>query len=163
MMMQPNSVLLLANRLKFSADDLFANRAGILSPAQALSLRQARLKRVARWGTGIIAFAMGATALNARPMMLMFGAACLMSFIVAGWFQIGDDLNGRVLSVVDQVRVEPRVRMLPVLGYQLQAGREVFGAHNGLLGAFDGRRRYRLYYTSGTRTLLAAEEVGSAV
>ncbi len=76
-----------------------------------------------------------------------------MTILVATWQRFQDDLESPVEVVVGQWE-----QMTISLGRTAAViNGQTFNLPKHLRNAFDEHVRYRLYYTSGTRTILSAE------
>lgn len=154
-MMQPNSMLALSNALGFSAADLFANRMGVLTPRQRDYLLGLRTVAFERWFLVTVLLILGGIFLHLRLVVVVFGAACMITLLLAIWMRYETDLQARVRMMNGRSGLERRGR-LPGIGHRVSIGGETFPVSRRVKSAFNGGY-YRVYYTAGTHTLLAAE------
>jgi hypothetical protein len=158
-MLHPNPYLALADALNFTVADLEANRHGILTHHQRAYLESRRLKAIEPWALFLVGLLALGLVLRLQPILLVFGVCCLITGVVAAWTRSDADLTGRVrvtsgklTAVAGRNVFSPR--------YHIRIGVEPFGVSASVKRAFDPARRYRVYYTSGTHTILSAELLG---
>ena len=159
----------LAAVLGFSREDLDANRAGRLSPAQAATLRRAHTRDIVR-GLVSAAIAAGVVALwsllNSSTTAILFWALVLLfpaAFALVSLWSAGQrsrDLQSGVVAIA----AGPLQRHAEDLGstrraptYSLNAGGVKLNVPLTVYGAFADGGHYALYHTPHSRTLLSAE------
>jgi hypothetical protein len=155
-MLYPNPMFLLAGSLDFTAEDLFANRAGRISARQRDLLLRRRTQTVQRWLLAAAVWAGLGLLFRLGIITVSFIAACLMSGAVLHWQRFDADMRERVQSRTGWLRI----RQLPawlVRRWLVCVEDDCFDIPAHSRAAFDDRRRYRLYYAAGSRTLLSAE------
>lgn len=159
----------LPTALRFSTEDLEANRQGLLSPAQIARMIGIRQRRVLIAAALFIALVLAATVLiyvgQLNRNVILFGAGAALTVINAillgragrDYMSVGRDLRqGRVEILAGEVeRVLRRGRasdsyLLRINGAELAVTREVFVG-------FRHEAPYRIYRASVSRTLLSAE------
>jgi len=143
----------LSTALGFSAADLNANRLGVLTSYQRGMLSSQRSHSLS-WPSIIllILLALG-FALQIEWIFIAFCGACLVTFIIAIWQRFQEDFESPVEMVVGQWAQHT----LPFGRYVAEVNGQTFNLPKHLVNAFTANVRYRLYYTSGTRTILSAE------
>ena len=155
--------------LKFTTDDLAANREGRLSAAQRVRLRRDRRRAVWIGVALVVVVVLVATALlyagqvNGTPVLTFIGvavtvcSAVVSGMLVRNWYRLTSDLDGGMVQVLagtmqHTVRVTGRVAVyvLKIDGHELTVTKSVFlSLRNG--------GDYRLYRTPAARVLLSAE------
>lgn len=158
-MMQPNPMLVLSGALSFSAADLYANRAGILTPRQRDYLLKLRNQAFEGWFAGTLLVIAGGIFFHLRLIAILFGLACMVTALLTIYLRYEEDLQSRVEMINGRLGIRAGIK-LPGTGYQMMVGRETFSVSRRVKAAFTGGAYYRLYYTAGTHTLLAAELMG---
>jgi hypothetical protein len=156
-MMRPNPFLLLIGVLDFSVSDLYANRQGSLTKRQRAQLEHQRTREIEWWAVGLVVLLVSGIMLEARLMVLTFGATSLISIMLAVWIRCDEDLQGRVQVVSGRLGFKAAVGLPFHPQYHLLIDSEDFLVSRQVKQGFDMEQRYRLYYTPGTRTILSAE------
>ncbi len=152
-MLSPNPYMTLSTALGFSAADINANRQGVLTPYQRGILIGQRTRALV-WLAVLALFLLGVGyVLRLEFLLVAFISACLMTMMVAAWRRFQDDLESPVEVVVG--RWEPHTLSLGRKAAVING--QTFTLPKHLINAFSEHVRYRLYYTSGTRTILSAE------
>ena len=155
--------------LRFSTEDLEANRQGLLSPAQIARMISIRQRRMLIAAALFIILVLAATVLiyvgQLNRNAILFGAGAALTVINAvlvgragrDFMSVGGDLRrGRVEVLAGDVeRVLSRGRasdsyMLRINGAELTVAKEVFVG-------FRHEAPYRIYRASVSRNLLSAE------
>ena len=155
--------------LRFSTEDLEANRQGLLSPAQIACMISIRQRRMLIAAALFIILVLAATVLiyvgQLNRNAILFGAGAALTVINAvlvgragrDFMSVGGDLRrGRVEVLAGDVeRVLSRGRasdsyMLRINGAELTVAKEVFVG-------FRHEAPYRIYRASVSRNLLSAE------
>jgi hypothetical protein len=155
-MLYPNPMLLLAGSLDFTAEDLFANRAGRISARQRDLLQRRRAQVMLRWLMAAAVWAGLGLLLHLEIFTIGFIAACLMSGAALHWQRFDADMRERVESRTGWLHI----RQIPAWlarRWRVCVEEDCFDIPAHSRTAFDDRRRYRLYYAAGSRTLLSAE------
>ncbi|MBA3870652.1 MAG: hypothetical protein ABI970_19115 [Chloroflexota bacterium] len=152
-MLNPNPYMALSTALGFSAADLNANRLGVLSPYQREKLSTQRLHTLGWSALLILLLLVGGYFLQAEFIFVVFCGACLITFMIATWQRIQEDLDGHVQVITGQLTQ----RTLPLGRYAADVNGQTFNLPKHLTNAFNTTTHYRLYYTPGTRTILSAE------
>lgn len=159
----------LMEALKFTEDDLAANRAGQLSAAQRRRLLASRQRSL--WiGVGVLVLVvlLATTALyigqvNQTPLLTVIGigitvcSAVISGVLIRNWYRLSADLSGGTVqalagTVQHTVRVSGRsaTYVFKVDGQELTVPKPVFlSVRNG--------GRYRFYRTPFSRVLLTGE------
>jgi len=152
-MLSPNPYMTLSNALGFSTADLNANRMGVLTPYQRGMLSNQRLRMLGWPALLILLLLVVGFALHIEFIFIAFLGACLVTFMIATWQRFQEDLESNVQVMVGQwaQRTAPLGRPIAIINGQ------TFNIPKQLTNAFIENVRYRLYYTSGTRTILSAE------
>jgi len=159
----------LASVLGFSREDLDANRAGRLSPAQAAKLRRTRTGDIIR---GLVSAVVSAGMVTLWPLLngstttLLFWALVLLfpaAFALVSLWSAGQrsrDLQSGTVAIAGG----PLQRHAEDLGstrrtptYTLNAGGVKLNVPLEVYGAFADDGHYALYHTPHSRTLLSAE------
>jgi hypothetical protein len=156
-MMRPNPFLLLINAFDFSVSDLYANRRGELSPRQHQLLEQQRLHELELCTLGLIALIVGGAVLEIRLIVIVFGASCLVSVMLAVNLRYNEDKQGPVQTVSGRLQFKAAAGLPLHPHYHLLIDSEDFLVSNPVKQAFDSTLRYRLYYTPGSLTIVSAE------
>ena len=156
-MMRPNPYLLLLGALDFSVSDLYANRRGELSAHQREQLQRQSLHEIELAIAGLIALIVCGIAFEVRLIVVVFGAACLFSVILAVVIRFEEDAKGVVRVVSGRPEFKPAGRLPFLRPYQLRVDSEDFLVSRPVMQAFDQQHRYRLYYAPGSRTIVSAE------
>ena len=145
----------LSTALGFSAADLNANRMGVLTPYQRGMLSSHRLRTLSRPFIILLMLLTLGFALQIEFIFIAFCGACLVTFIIAIWQRFQEDLESNIESMVGQwlQSTAPLGRHVAIINGQ------TFNIPKQLTNAFIENVRYRLYYTSGTHTILSAEIV----
>jgi hypothetical protein len=159
--------------LHFTADDLAANRAGVLSDAQRERLR--RSSRPLFYGVMALALALmiGAALLiylgrrGEPPILSLIGVsltainAVVLAVGVGSRLRLGEDLRtGRVVRLSGIVRRVVRVNRRAaayVLVVELPEGALRLNVSKAVFNSFQDGARYHLYRTASARLLVAAE------
>jgi hypothetical protein len=153
-MLYPNPHMQLMGALQFSAFDLYANQQGRLSPIQRKQIETRRLQHLEAWVGGLMLFWAGGLLLVVPFLVLVFFTAVSLSIMIAIWRRGEDDLQDRVETVTGQL--EQFAAPFP-LGGVVKVGEAQFRVSRLMSSAFAGSHIYRLYFTSGSHTLLSAE------
>jgi hypothetical protein len=159
----------LADVLNFSADDLAANRAGVLSGAQKARLERGWRRTFWIIMALVVGCSLAATILlflgqqNGSPILSIIGIAvtvinaALVGLGAQSYLRASRDLRGgRVATlngvVTHTIRVSGRAAtyILKVDGQEIVVSKPVFFA-------FEEGKQYRLYRAPASKTLLAAE------
>lgn len=162
----------LMRALRFSPDDLAANRAGQLSEVQLYHLRVRRRQSIAIGLGMMLFFVITATLLifmgsrSGSPILTLIGIGVTLGTAAIGgifarfWFRLGADIaGGRVFSITGPLErvVKPVSRR--VMNYMIRVGEvEVFISKEAF-DVFEHQQIYTLYRAPYTGTLLAAERV----
>ena len=158
-MMQPNPMLVLSGALGFSAVDLYANRAGILTPRQRDYLLKLRNQAFEGWFVGTLLVIMGGIFLHLRLIIILFGLGCMVTALLTIYLRYEEDLQSRVEMINGRLGIRSGIT-LPGAGNRVLIGGETFHVSRRVKAAFTGGAYYHVYFTAGTHTLLAAELMG---
>ncbi len=156
-MMRPNPFLLLIGVLDFSVSDLYANREGRLTSQQRIQLERQRMRDMEILGAVLLVLIVLGIALELRLMVIVFGAASMITIMVGVWIRFDEDLNGTVQMVSGRLRFKGAIGLPLRPYYHLLIDSEDFLVSHQVKQAFDTDLRYRLYYTPGSHTILSAE------
>lgn len=156
-MMRPNPYLLLIGGLDFSLSDLDANRRGELTSRQRAHLEHRRLREMELCTLGLILLILAGILFELRLMLVVFGAACLVSIMLAVGMRYEEDLRGRVQVVSGRPTFKPAVALPLHPRDHLLIDSQEFSVSQHIKQAFDTGHHYRLYFAPGSRTILSAE------
>ncbi|MCA0455244.1 MAG: hypothetical protein LCI00_14810 [Chloroflexi bacterium] len=152
-MLNPNPYLMLSGELGFSAADLTANRLGVMTAKQREQVYTRRLQAMKLPAVVLVLVIFGGLLFEAEWLMIVFGAACMISILVAIWVRFAQDLDSPVEAIAGQW-----TPYRSTFGRSaLHMGGLMFHLPQAAHQAFNERARYRLYFTPGTRTILSAE------
>lgn len=155
-MMQPNPMMVLSSALGFSAADLYANRIGILTPHQRDHLLKLRNQSFEAWFIGVLAIIVGGLFVHLQFIIVVFGLATLVTVVLTIYLRYEEDFQSRVEMISGRLRY--RTTVLPLGGgSQIIIGTEPFTVSRRVKAAFNNGMFYRVYFTAGTHTVLAAE------
>lgn len=160
----------LAQALRFTPEDLSANRAGKLSPAQLAHLRRLQ-GRAMRWaGAGFGLFVLVATGFLFLGVQQNSGIATLtgmfitvlnaisMGMFARHYMRLHADLESGAVEQL-QGKLERIIRPLGrVNNYVLRVAGVDFGVTKDLFKLFEHQAPYTLYRTAHTHLLLSAEK-----
>jgi len=152
-MLSPNPYMTLSTALGFSAADINANRRGVLTSYQRAMLVNQRLRTLAWPALMTLLLEAAGFAFELEFILMAFIGACLVTIMLAIWQRFREDLENSVQVVVGQwaQHISPLGRSTAVVNGQ------TFNLPRHLRLAFSDNVHYRLYYTSGTHTILSAE------
>lgn len=154
-MMRPNPYMLLIANLNFTAVDLYDNRLGRLSRHQ----RDVFFRRI--WSVlrdwGMVAGGLAVVGLFLQITVIAWVASIAF---VARMLLIGlsfqADLNG-VSAVDGRVNLVERLPVPFLSPYYLMIGAYRFPVSRQVGQGFTNGRRYRIYYTNGSHTIVSGE------
>lgn len=152
-MLNPNPYLTLSTGLDFSADDLNHNKRGVVSPKQRDHLLAQRSRIVSLLVSGLALGLSGAWLLQIDWIGIAFGAACLVSLVVACWQRFTQDIDNRVQVIAGKWQL----KRMSFGWYNAAINGQSLHIHNAAQNAFIEHTGYRVYYTAGTHTILSAE------
>ena len=152
-MLTPNPYMMFATALGFSAADITANRLGVLTSDQRQKLLSKRLRAIRWLVTGLLLFWTNACVFQLDVLVVVFVSAVLITITLAVWQRFQDDLTLPVEVVAGQWVPRP----LPLGRCAAVVNGRTFTLSGSLAAIFHKDACYRLYYTAGTHTILAAE------
>jgi hypothetical protein len=170
-MATPSAPQSLAAALNFNTDDLSANRGGNLSQAQAERLQRLRFRSTLITVLIVVINGVAASAflfIGQREesfLLILVGIgvtiinAILVARAIQNWLRVQSDLQkDAVANVSGEVTRTARVFGRRVF-FVLAIGRQEFVVNKPVFNAVAEQKRYRLYYSPRSRTLLSAEAI----
>jgi len=163
---------MLATALKFSHDDLIANRDGYMTKKQRKRLHRIGLSQYLPSAVGSIVFgaafflclSLFLMALRDDTLSILLATFGFMSLWLAGyayvqWRKFKADLEkGAVELTEGQIRLNI-YGFSRHIGFSIGIEKQSFSVKRGILLAFKNGEPYRIYYAPRTRTLLSAEQI----
>lgn len=152
-MLNPNPYLMLSGELGFSAADLTAKRLGVMTAKQREQLHIRRSQALRMPAAMLVLVVFGGLLVEAEWLVIAFGAACMISIMVAIWVRFTQDLDSPVEAIAGQWTPSRSTFGRAAAGI----GGLEFSLPRSVQHVFNESARYRLYFTPGTRTILSAE------
>lgn len=168
MSVEPGSAAL-KTALKFTSDDLAANREGRISAAQVARLKRDR-RRAALIGAAILVVVvlLATTALfigqmNQTPVLTLIGVAITIcgavasGMIVRNWYRLTGDIERGTVQTLDGM-VQHTVRVAGRSAtYVLKVGNDEIVVPKAVFLSLQNGAHYRFYRTPVAKALLSAE------
>ncbi len=156
----------LTTQLAFTFEDLAANRAGMLTPAQRSRLRGVLLRETLIYSAfALVPLFVLIVLLNnpdISPFVLLALALIALAFVL---YVVGlqrstrADLAAQVSVVSGQIDLRDVGRGL----YRLVIGKQSFEVSREVFSSFVNGRFYHIYYTPNLKTIVSAESTESSV
>ncbi|MBZ0307527.1 MAG: hypothetical protein K8I82_15785 [Anaerolineae bacterium] len=156
-MMRPNPYMLLMTALDFTVTDLAENRRGRLSKRQRAYLMRQSWSVLGGRVALLVVLILGGWVFGVHSLIWLTAAAIVLVTLVVIGRSLNTDLQGMVRATDGTVRVVGDSFLPLISRHHLVVGGQQFTVSEQVGQGFATDRSYRIYYTTGTRTILSGE------